>query len=86
MRVENMNTGKLMNDRGVPSWAAEEFFAVDLGDKRLNQKLIQLCERFSEAPESPINQACEDWAETKSAYRFFQNDSVKVDNIMKTHS
>lgn len=81
-----MDTGNLMNDRDVPSWAAEEFFTVDLGDKRLNQKLIQLCERFSKAPESPINQACEDWAETKSAYRFFQNDSVKVDNIMKTHS
>lgn len=75
-----------MNDRGIPSWAAEEFFSVDLGDKRLNQKLIQLCDRFSEAPESPINQACEDWAETKSAYRFFQNDRVQVGDIMAAHS
>lgn len=75
-----------MNGRDIPSWAAEEFFEVDLGDKRLNQKLIQLCDRFSQAPESPINQACEDWAETKSAYRFFQNDRVEVDDIMAAHS
>ena len=55
-------------------WAADEFNEVDLGDKRLNARLVKLCDSFSEAPESPINQACEDWAETKAAYRFFQNE------------
>lgn len=65
-----------MNNGDKNSWAAEEFAKVDLGDKRLNKRLINLCDRFSDAPESPINQACEDWSETKAAYRFFQNDSV----------
>jgi len=51
------------------SWAAEEFADVSLGDKRLDARLIKLCGRFSDAPESPINQACADWAETKAAYR-----------------
>ena len=50
------------------SWAAEEFEGVDLGDKRLGARLVKLCDTFSEAPESPINQACEDWAETKAAF------------------
>ena len=36
----------------------------------------------SEAPESPINQACEDWAETKAAYRFFPNENVDVGKII----
>lgn len=31
-----------MNDGDTRSWAAEEFVEVNLGDKRLNQKLIQL--------------------------------------------
>ena len=50
------------------SWANEEFAEVDLGDKRLNARLVKLCDSLSEAPESPINQACEDWDETKAAY------------------
>jgi hypothetical protein len=66
-------------------WAAEEFDEVNLGDKRLDARLAKLCDSFSEAPESPINQACEDWAETKAAYRFFQNENVDVGQIMAAH-
>ena len=57
-------------------WAAGGFGRVSLGDKRLSARLITLCDRFSDSPESPINQACADWAETKAAYRFFQNEGV----------
>lgn len=64
-------------------WATEEFSEVQLGDKRLDTRLIKLFDTLSEAPESPINQACEDWSETKAAYRFFQNDNV--DKIMAAH-
>ncbi len=67
------------------SWAADEFDKIDLGDKRLDKRLVKLCNSFSEAPESPINQACEDWAETKAAYRFFQNENVDVGQIMAAH-
>jgi len=66
-------------------WAAEEMGQVALGDKRLNTRLISICERFSEAPECPINQACEDWAETKAAYRFFGNHDVNATDILEPH-
>jgi hypothetical protein len=66
-------------------WAADEFDRVDLGDKRLDSRLVKLCNSLSDAPESPINQACEDWHETKAAYRFFQNEHVEVDEIMIAH-
>lgn len=66
-------------------WAAEEFADVSLGDERLNARLIKLCDTFSDAPESPINQACADWAETKAAYRFFQNENVDVREILAAH-
>lgn len=67
------------------SWAAEEFSEVALGDKRLDARLVSLCERFSGSPESPINQACADWKETKAAYRFFQNENVEVGAITAAH-
>jgi hypothetical protein len=66
-------------------WAGEEFADVDLGDQRLNARLARICDRFSESPESPINQACVDWAETKAAYRFFQNENVDVQPILEAH-
>jgi hypothetical protein len=67
------------------SWAAKEFSCVDLGDKRLNERLIKLCDSLSESPESPINQACQDWSETKAAYRFFQNEKVDCRAILSSH-
>jgi len=66
-------------------WAAREFEEVDLGDKRLDARLVKLCESFSDAPESPINQACADWTETKAAYRFFQNQNVDIGQIIAAH-
>src|SRR5713101_1137680 len=66
-------------------WAREEFESVDLGDKRRTARLIKLCGRLAEMPESSINQACGDWAETKAAYRFFQNENVEVQNILTAH-
>ena len=66
-------------------WAAGGFGQVSLGDKRLSARLITLCDRFSDSPESPINQACADWAETKAAYRFFQNEGVAAGTVMEAH-
>ena len=74
-----------MKTRDEMSWASEEFADVDLGDKRLNTRLMRICDSFSESPESPINQACADWAESKAAYRFFQNDNVEEGDILSAH-
>jgi hypothetical protein len=75
-----------MKDEHETSWAAEEFADVSLGDKRLDARLVKLCDSFSDAPESTINQACSDWAEAKAAYRFFQNENVEVGQILAAHS
>ncbi|MBN1675032.1 MAG: transposase [Kiritimatiellae bacterium] len=75
----------MMGKASDAGWTAEEFADVDLGDKRLDARLITLCDRFSDSPESPINQACIDWAETKAAYRFFQNENVDGDEILAAH-
>ena len=67
-------------------WANTEFDGVDLGDKRLNDRLVKITGQFMSSTESPINQACGGWAETKAAYRFFQNDNVNYKDIVGHHA
>jgi hypothetical protein len=74
-----------MQTSGNGGWARRELGSVDLGDKRRTARLIKLCGRLSEMPESSINQACGDWAETKAAYRFFHNEKVEVRKILAAH-
>jgi len=70
-----------MNDH----WVEKEMYNMDLGDKRLEKRCKKILGCFAQAPLSPINQACKNWAETKAAYRFFQNDKIKYQEITKAH-
>lgn len=54
-------------------WAATEFADVELHDARLNRRCQELAVALGQQPTAYINQACEDWADTKAAYRFFGN-------------
>ena len=74
-----------MQTSGNGDWARRELGSVALGDKRRTARLIKLCGRLSAMPESSINQACGDWAETKAAYRFFHNKNVEVRKILAAH-
>jgi hypothetical protein len=51
----------------MPSWAAEELRYADLGDKRLNRRLIDI---VSAKPTVSVPQAYGTWARTKAVYRF----------------
>ena len=66
-------------------WAASEFGMVNFGDKRLNIRLHKIADSLSDSPESSINQACEEWSQTKAAYRFFQNDAISEGKILDSH-
>jgi len=67
------------------SWATEEFSKIRLKDKRLNQRCQKLASVLEHQSTQPINQACEDWADTKAAYRFFDNPKVAPDKILAPH-
>lgn len=71
--------------RAPGGWASQEFARANFGDQRLTSRLIRVVDRISELPESPINQACQNWAEAKGAYRFFQNDHVVAAKILTPH-
>lgn len=68
-----------------PNWCSEEFASVCLGDERLNRRCQALAADLAARPTMPINQACEDWADTKAAYRFFDHAEVTIDSILAPH-
>ena len=59
------------NNGIFPSWGCEEFSGIDLGDVRLNRRLMSVADALVSHPSSTINAVCEDWSSVKAAYRLF---------------
>ena len=68
-----------------PAWIYNEFSGANLGDKRLDKRLIKTAGFLGSAPLAPINQACLDWRSTKAAYRLFDNDKADRSKILAPH-
>ena len=66
-------------------WSVEEFAQVELQDVRLNRRCQELGVSLGQQPNAPINQACEEWSDTKAAYRFFGNNKVTAARILAPH-
>jgi hypothetical protein len=67
------------------SWAADELAGVELGDARLNKRVVKLLDRFAAHPTASIPGACGDWAETQAAYRFLANETVSWEAMLAAH-
>lgn len=67
-------------------WVSEEFTGVDLGDKRLDRRLMKTAAQLAKSPESSINEACGDWASTQAAYRLFDNPKASPEAILAPHT
>jgi hypothetical protein len=67
------------------SWAAAEFGTIDLGDKRLDQRAILLAERLGAKPTASLPSACNGWAETQAAYRFFAKKRIDWRDLLAPH-
>ena len=66
-------------------WAEEELGSADLGDARVSRRLVRLAEDLSANPTASIPQACQGWAETKAAYRFFARKELDWRAILQPH-
>lgn len=69
----------------MPNWIADELRTVDLLDARLNDRYRVLVDRLSDKPSLSIPAACHGWADTQAAYRFFDNDKVDDQRLLKPH-
>ena len=52
------------------SWSIEEFTGLDLGDARLNKRLLSVADALAAHPTATINAACGDWASVKGCLSF----------------
>jgi hypothetical protein len=73
-----------MNAAINPWWESELAGCVFV-DERLGQRLGKLIERMAGAIGASLPLACQDWANTKAAYRFFSNDRVSEAQILAGH-
>jgi len=69
----------------MTSWLDDELAECEFADQRLAKRFRTLVERLSEGPGETIPMACQDWANTKAAYRFFSNDRVSEREILSGH-
>jgi hypothetical protein len=69
----------------MQAWIAEELKTADLGDGRLNGRFELVLDRLSARPSVSIPAACQGWAETQAAYRFFDNERVEAGKILQPH-
>jgi hypothetical protein len=74
-----------MTEHVDAGWSVREFDGIDLGDARLNRRLLTLAEAFGAHPQAPINQASADWQDTKAAYAFFANPHALPAEILLPH-
>jgi hypothetical protein len=76
-----------MMDAGTESveWVTQEFSRADLGDKRLDRRLVKTAEHLANSPASPINEACGTWASTQASYRLFNNPKASPAKILEPH-
>ena len=66
-------------------WLDEELAGCRLGDGRLDRRLRHLVECMGAGLGESIPLACQDWAGTKAAYRFFSNERVSEEDILRGH-
>ncbi|MDB5929201.1 MAG: transposase [Polaromonas sp.] len=67
------------------SWIDRELHEGAFQDARLLQRLRVLLGQFAQAPGQSISLVCQDWANTKAAYRFLSNARVSEADILAGH-
>lgn len=73
-------------DSEVANWGAQEFASANIGDARLNARLIAVAEAFMQKPGASVPKASASWAGAKGVYRFFDNGKVNSQNILSPHT
>jgi hypothetical protein len=76
-----------MSVRGAGSahWSDREIDETAFKDARLGRRFRDLLRQLGDSMGSSIPFACQDWASTKAAYRFFSNAKVEEGDILSGH-
>ena len=75
----------MITDTVTVSWAAAELAGADLGDARLNRRLVRVAEQLGAQPGASIPVACGGWAEPQAAYRLLAHENVEWESVLAPH-
>ncbi len=67
------------------NWIDQEIEKCTFVDERLGKRFRTLLEQLSDGAGESIPMACQDWANTKAAYRFLSNERVNERDILAGH-
>lgn len=83
--AEGIERGRAVVEERTDSWIDNEVVDCEFQDIRHGKRLRQLLEQLSNKVGASTPWACQDWANTKAAYRFFGNDRISEANILAGH-
>jgi hypothetical protein len=66
-------------------WVNGELAGCTFKDERLGNRFRVLLKQMGASPGGSIPFVCQDWAATKAAYRFLDNDRVEESEILAGH-
>lgn len=69
----------------IDEWIDNELAGCTFKDARLGKRFRALLAQLSSDPGESIPLVCQDWANTKAAYRFLANDRVSEADILAGH-
>jgi Transposase DNA-binding len=69
----------------MASWVDEEMAGCKFADARLDKRFRTFVKRLAEGMGETIPMVCQDWANTKAAYRFLSNGRVSEAEILAGH-
>ncbi|WP_253610395.1 MULTISPECIES: IS4/Tn5 family transposase DNA-binding protein [unclassified Bradyrhizobium] len=61
---------------GIETWVDQEVAGCEFKDERLGRRFCKLLAQVGSDMGQSIPLVCQDWANTKAAYRFFSNERV----------
>jgi hypothetical protein len=68
-----------------PANIEAEYQGLSLGDARLQRRAVAIVQRVISSPAHSFPELLPTSAELEGAYRFFQNDAVSVEDLLKPH-
>jgi hypothetical protein len=74
--------------RQVPSaaqWAVQQFGQVDLGDRRLNQRAVEMAARMAAHPEASLPNQMGAHSALVGAYRLLNSEGVTMEALLSAH-
>jgi hypothetical protein len=69
----------------IEHWTEREIDESSFKDARLGRRFGELLRQIGDGMGGSIPFACQDWASTKAAYRFFANERVEEADILSGH-